>query len=283
MQVARSFRRVLVLGVLLGALPVGPAFAGEVIGRVVSIDGDVFAATPREEPRRLRCGDPIRREDTVTSTFGGRLGVLVGNVHARMGDGTQTRFDLSSEGAPSFFVSAGRLHVVDARVGDAPPVRISTPGFEAEATGLDTDLWVGDAESMSSTTLCESGADLHVTLGDGAGSVVTSPGQCTEIRARGDFGKQPRQLAPLGGAGEPCDDLLSPVALHYRDPGLVGSGLPLAFPDPRPVPDPPRGPCDGPVSTCVNVPTAASPASSPIPPVVEQPVVGCRIPGLCTR
>jgi hypothetical protein len=282
MQVGRSFRRALALAVLLGVLPIGPAFAGEVIGRVVSVDGDVFAEAPREEPRRLRCGDPIRREDMVTTTFGGRLGVLVGNVHARMGDGTQTRFDLTPEGAPTFFVTAGRLHVIDARVGDAPPVRISTPQLTAEATGMDTDLWVGDPDSLSATTLCESGADLHVTLGGGAGSVVTSPGQCAEIGPRGDFGKEPRQLAPLGGAGDPCSDLLSPVALHYRDPGLAVSPLPLAFPDPRPVPDPPRGPCDGPAAGCVTVPTAGSPTSPPVPPVVEQPVVGCQIPGLCT-
>jgi hypothetical protein len=255
MQLAGSFRRALALVLFLGVVPVSPASAGEVIGRVVSIDGDVFAEAPGEEPRRLRCGDPIRREDTVTTTFGGRLGALVGNVHARLGDGTQTRFEQTPEGAPSFFVTVGRLHVIDARVGDAP--------------------------SPSTTTLCESGADLHVTLGGGGGSVVTSPGQCAEIGPGGGFGKEPRQLAPLGGAGDPCDDLLSPLTLHYRDPGLLEPPVPLAFPDPRPVPDPPRGPCDDPGSGCVNVPVADPPAVAPVPPVVEQPVVGCQIPGLC--
>jgi hypothetical protein len=281
MQLARSFRRALALLLFLGVIPAAPASAGEVIGRVVSIDGDVFAETPGEDPRRLRCGDPIRREDTVTTTFGGRLGVLVGNVHARLGDGTQARFDQTPEGAPSFFVTVGRLHVIDARVGDAPPLRISTPDLDAEASGSDTDLWVGDAASPSTTTLCESGADLHVTLGGGRGSVVTSPGQCAEIGPGGSFGKEPRQLAPLGGAGDPCDDLLSPLTLHYRDPGLLEPPVPLAFPDPRPVPDPPRGPCDDPGSGCVNVPVADPPAVAPVPPVVEQPVVGCQIPGLC--
>jgi hypothetical protein len=281
MQVRRSFGRTLALVLFLGVPPVAPAFAGEVIGRVVSIDGDVFAQAPLEDPRRLRCSDPIRREDTVTTTFGGRLSVLVGNVHARMGDGTQTRFDLGPEGAPTFFVSVGRLHVVDARVGDPAPLRISTPGLSAEAAGADTDLWVGDPESGAATTLCESGADVHVTLADGA-SVITSPGQCAEIGPQGSFGKEPHQLAPLGAAGDSCSDLLSPVALHYRDPGLVASPLPLSFPDPRPVPDPPRGPCVDPGAGCVTVPTAGSPASPPIPPVVEQPVVGCQIPGLCT-
>jgi hypothetical protein len=280
MQVGRSFGRTLALALFLGALPVGPALAGEVIGRVVSIDGDVFAQAPLEDPRRLRCGDPIRREDTVTTTFGGRLGVLVGNVHARMGDGTQTRFDLTPEGAPTFFVTVGRLHVVDAREGDPPPLRISTESLHAVAAGSDTDLWVADPESLSATMLCESGAELHVTLGDRA-SVVTSPGQCAEIGPQGDFAKEPRQLAPLGGAGDSCHDLLSPVALHYRDPGPVGSPLPLAFPDPRPVPDPPRGPCNDP-GGCVTVPTAGLPPGLPVPPVVEQPVVGCQIPGLCT-
>lgn len=281
MQVGRSFRRALALAVFLGVCPVGPAWAGETIGRVVSIDGDVFAEAPREEPRRLRCGDPIRREDTVTTTFGGRLGALVGNVHVRLGDGTQTRFDLTTEGAPAFFVIVGRLHMIDARLGDPPPLQISSPGFRATATGSDTDLRVADPESSTATTLCESGADLLVSLADG-GSLVTSPGQCAEIGPRGDFGKRPRQLAPLGGAGEPCDDLLSPVALYYRDPGLAAPPRRLAFPDPRPLPDPPRGPCDNPGSGCVTVPSAGPPSSPPIPPVVEQPVVGCQIPGLCT-
>ena len=118
MHEAHRIRRALVLALLLGALPLEPALAGEVIGRVVSIDGDVFATAPAEDPRRLRCGDPIYREDTVTTTFGGRIGVLVDRVHARLGDGTRVGFDLTPEGAPAFLLAVGRLHVVDARTGE---------------------------------------------------------------------------------------------------------------------------------------------------------------------
>lgn len=282
MSVASSFPRALALALLLGTFPLGFARAEETIGRVVSIDGDVFAEAPGEEPRRLRCGDPIRREDTVTTTFGGRLGALVGSVHARLGDGTRTLFDRTPQGAPSFFVQVGRLHVIDARVGDPPPLSITTPQLSARATGSDTDVWVADTGALSATTLCEDGADVRVTLGGDAGSLVASPGQCAEVGVGGEFAKAPRQLAPLGGAGDPCDDLLAPVALHYRDPGLEEPPLRLGFPDPRPAPEPPRGPCQDPGSGCATVPTSGSPASPPLPPIVEQPVVGCQIPGLCS-
>lgn len=279
MHVGRHLGRGLALVAFLATLPVAPARAGEVLGRVVSIDGDVFAETPGEEPRRLRCGDGIQRQDTLTTTVGGRLGVLVGSVHARLGDATQTQVDRTPQGAPSFLVRAGRLHVIDARVGDPPPLRIATPQLRAEAAGSDTDVWVADTLERSATTLCEAGAEVQLSLAGAAGRFVTAPGQCAEIAA-GQFAKQPRQLAPLGGAGDPCDDLLSPVALHYRAAGLGAPPLPLHFPAPGPVPEPPRGPCDEPGAGCVAVPTAGSPPSSS-PPIVEQPVVGCQIPGLC--
>lgn len=281
MHGASSTRRALVLAVLLGTLPLEPALAEEVIGRVVSIDGDVFAAAPGEDPRRLRCGDPIYRGDSVTTTFGGRLGVLVDRVRARLGDGSRVGFDLTAEGAPAFFLATGRLQLVDARTGDPSPIRIATPRFEATAVGSDTDVWVADETPFATTTLCEASSDVRVRARDG-GSLVASTGQCLELGGEDAFAKQPRELAPLGATGEPCDDLLGPMALHPVGSGLAAPPLPLRSPDPRPFPEPPRGPCDEPGSGCVNVPTATPPATPPVPPVVEQPVVPCQIPGLCT-
>ncbi|MEN8182761.1 MAG: hypothetical protein ABFS46_09520 [Myxococcota bacterium] len=267
--------------VLLGLLPAA-ASSDEGLGRVISIDGDVFAEAPDGDPRRLRCRDTVRRGETVTTTVGGRLAVLVGDVYTRIGDASEVRFDETDAGAPDLHVSRGRLHLIDARVGDShPPVRVTTPELRAEATGADSEVWVADSGSFPGTALCEQAGELRAVLATGE-SLVTTAGQCSEVSSLGGFRKQPRELAPLGGAGDPCDELPIPVAGPTHTPPPPSTPLPGLFPDPSPVPDPPRGPCEIPGVGCGSIAVAPNPQPAPPgPPVVEQPVVGCTIPGLC--
>jgi len=97
-RVLRSLCGPLWAGVAVALVAAGAAAASadEPVARVVAVRGSATAQSPGEEPRPLRCNDPLRAGDRVATEPGASVSLLAGDVYA----GLDARTVATVDGAP---------------------------------------------------------------------------------------------------------------------------------------------------------------------------------------
>ncbi len=114
---------------------------GPVVGQVLSASGDAWVRGP-EGRRRARCGEPIRRCESVLTSPGANVGFLAWDVYVQVDRGSEVVLDPAGADA-GFAVGAGRARFVDTRSGEPGSLRLAPapgsvdPGVDVtvEATG----------------------------------------------------------------------------------------------------------------------------------------------------
>jgi len=277
---------ILLLALALGAAPLVAAAdapademggAAEPVGHVATLFGDVVAERPGEPPRPLHCRDTVYQGERLVTADDSRVGVLVGDVLARLGEGSALRVGRTADAAADISLEQGAVRVIDPRDAGAT-ARLAVLDARAKVLGNDAEAYVFAEKTGAYAMLCEWDAPLSV---DRAGeSTLAQPGKCV-IAKRGE----PLYLADAHEErlGTPAQDAcaLGPVigALDvHLSPADVAAG-PLLGPWSGKAggPEfPSRSPCDEPGSGCVL--GAAAPASVVVvePPVVIDDVV---VPG----
>ncbi len=136
---SRSFFRALALLAIGASFALqGPAQAAEEVGRVASVEGQATAAAPGEEPRALRCGDPVFADERVVTgaAAGLRIETLNG-AELQLGAGSGLHMNLA-HGELTHHLHRGVLRVWDGR--PAPGVRIAGPGGSEVAHAGDVEI-----------------------------------------------------------------------------------------------------------------------------------------------
>ena len=75
------------------------AAAGEPVGHAVSVRGSVFAQSPGEERRILKCRDPLYDGDRVFTLEESDVGIDAGSYHVRIGESSEAEVGRLSTGA----------------------------------------------------------------------------------------------------------------------------------------------------------------------------------------
>jgi ferric-dicitrate binding protein FerR (iron transport regulator) len=97
-----------------------------------------------------------RRSDrwTLTTSKGGRVGILSQDVYVQLDIDTQLAVR-SQSGGPELRVVSGAVRIVDTRLeADAPRFVIATPHFSAAGRGGDTEVWVSAAAGQNQSRIC---------------------------------------------------------------------------------------------------------------------------------
>jgi hypothetical protein len=270
----RSIRlpSILLLALALGATPLVAA-ADEVsapadpVGHVATLRGEVVAERPGEPPRKLQCRDTVYEGERLVTADDSRVGVLMGDVLARMGESSSLRVGRTGEAAPAVALEQGAVRVIDARDG-GPEVKLAVLDARAKVIGNDAEAYVFAEKTGRYAMLCEWDEPLEVDRGDE--SAVGQPGKCVIAKHReplyladahderlGPLAEDACALGPVIGA---LDVHLSPAdvaAGPLLGPWSGKAGGPLF---------PPRSPCDEPGSgACLGI--------------VDSPPIGGDVPG----
>ncbi len=272
---------ILLLALALAAAPLLAAAdevrgAAEPVGYVATLFGDVVAESPGEPPRILHCRDTVFPGERLVTADGSRVGVLMGDVLARLGEGSALRVGRTPDAAADISLEQGAVRVIDPRDAGAT-LRLAVLDARAKLLGNDAEAYVFAEKAGAYAMLCEWDAPLSVDRADE--SALAQPGKCVIAKRN-----EPLYLADAHDErlGTPAQDAcaLDPVigALDvHLSPADVAAG-PLLGPwsgKAGGLELPSRSPCDEPGSGCVR-----GVAPPPIV-VVEPPVVieGVDVPG----
>jgi hypothetical protein len=262
---------ILLLALALGAAPLvavadEPGGAAEPVGYVATLLGDVVAERPGEPPRRLHCRDTVYQGERLATADGSRVGVLMGDVLARLGEGSALRVGRTADAAADISLEQGAVRVIDPRDTGAT-ARLAVLDVQAKVLGNDAEAYVFSEKTGRYAMLCEWDAPLAVDRADE--SALAQPGKCVIAKRN-----EPLYLADAHDErlGTPAQDAcaLGPVigALDvHLSPADVAAG-PLLGPWSGKAggPEfPSRSPCDEPgAGTCFNV-LDPSPATGDVP------------------
>jgi hypothetical protein len=250
-----------VLALLLGVLASPPAArAGADIeagglGQIVALTGDVFAESTAARSRRLVCHDRIEAGETLTTSPGAQVALLIRDIYAKVGGGSTLWIGTTEEGALSFRLWGGQARMVDTRrAGDVAPFHLVTPHLETHALHSDTEVWVVSQNGGTHSRICERVGSLQVVRSSTGEEMATGAGDCT-VGVPGS-GLRFESAAPQGlsvSAGPSCDsdDVVGALASHFT-PGDVAAP-PIALPSFRPPHEEPglsRDPCHEPGPPC---------------------------------
>jgi hypothetical protein len=270
----RSIRvsSILLLALALGAAPLlavadDVGGAGEPVGHVATLLGDVVAERPGEPPRKLHCRDTVYEGERLVTTDGSRVGVLMGDLLARLGEGSALRVGRTADAAPDISLEKGAVRVVDPRDSGAT-ARLAALDARAKVLGNDAEAYVFAEKTGRYAMLCEWDAPLEVERADE--SELAQPGKCVIAKSR-----EPLYLADAHDErlGPPAQDAcaLGPVIGQldvHLSPTDVAAG-PLLGPwsgKAGGLEFPSRSPCDEPgAGTCFGI--------------LDPPPVGAEVPG----
>jgi hypothetical protein len=250
---------ILLLTLALGAAPwvavadEGGAAAGPV-GRVTTLFGDVVAERPGEPPRTLHCRDAVYQGERLVTADGSRVGVLMGDVLARLGEGSALRVGRTADEVADISLEQGAVRVIDLRDAGAT-ARLAVLDTRAKLLGNDAEAYVFAEKTGRYAMLCEWDAPLAVDRADE--SALAPPGKCVIAKR-----SEPLYLADAHDErlGPPAQDAcaLGPVigALDvHLSPADVAAG-PLLGPwsgKAGGLEFPSRSPCDEPGAGCLDV------------------------------
>jgi hypothetical protein len=219
--------------------------AAEPVGHVATLRGDVVAERPGEPPRKLHCRDPIYRGERLVTADGSRVGVLMGDVLARVGEGSALRVGRTAEGAADVSLEQGAVRVIDPR-DDGAEARLAVLDARAKLLGNDAEVYVFAEKTGRYAMLCEGDAPLAVDRGDE--SAVGQPGKCVIAKRR-----EPLYLADAHDErlGPPAEDACAPgpvigaLDLHLSPADVAAGPLLGPWSGKAGGPEfPPRSPCD---------------------------------------
>ena len=255
----------------------------EVVGRVVSVSGAVFAQAPGEERRALACRDSIYEGDRVLTLDDSDAGIDAGTYYARLAENTVVDIGRQSTGQPKLDLVDGYLRLIDAASGHGDPAELSTPGLRVARPGPDQEALVFREKVSVVSIVCAYEKPVSVARRTNPDIRMTAPsGKCVVGKPREDLyfaqASHP-QLAVL--VSNACEDLAMVSAGSRFSPGDValGSGVFAsasgAVGTPAPI-APPFGPglalpCSG---SCGSAPAVYVPGATSfplIPPILPTP------------
>lgn len=270
------------MALLLAASSI-PLFAqaddAAVAGRVTAVDGTATAQQPGDEPRTLRCGDPVYADDRLNTAKDARLGVLLGDVFAQLPADSALQLGHTADLTPDVRLEQGGVRLIDPRAGGAMGY-LAALDARAEVMGNDVEAYLFREKVGPYAMLCEWDAPLRVSRNDER--ELASPGNCivakqTEplyvakahdqrIAALADeiCEIDPGALAAL--AGDPARHLTpAAVAAAGPLPGVTSAGF--AESSPSSMGTFSASPCDSPGSGCATpIPlTAGGGGGGPFP------------------
>ncbi len=175
----------------------GAAAEGDVLGRVSSVAGEATAQRPGEAPRPLACGDPVYADDTLQTSAGGRVGVLLEDVAAHLAPATRVQLGRTDQAMPSARLEVGQVRMIDPRdTGD--PARLAALDTGAEVIGNDAEAYIFSEKVGPYAMLCDWDAPLPVDRGPE--TLSADPGQCVIAKP-----KEPLYLADAHETRIPAD------------------------------------------------------------------------------
>jgi len=248
MKAPTPLRCLPIAALLLAVPPFAGADEGEdAVGHVATLAGKAVATRPGEAPRELECRDPIYPGDKIETAEGARVGLLVGDLLAHVGQGSE----LQVESGDSLALQKGAVRVIDPRESGGH-ARLAVLDAEAEVLGNDAEGYVFREKTGGYAMLCEWDAPLSVARGPE--QKQAQPGECVIARSREPIyvakahderlGSPDEDLCSLGPVIGALDLHLSPLDVALGPPGSPWSGVPAQFASP------PRSPCDVPGAPC---------------------------------
>ena len=243
---------ILLLALALGAAPLVAVAddvggAAQPVGHVATLLGRVVAERPGEPPRPLHCRDTVYQGERLVTADDSRVGVLLGDVLARLGEGSALRVGRTADAAAAVTLEQGAVRVIDPRDTGAT-AQLSVLGARAEVLGNDAEAYVFAEKTGRYAILCEWDAPLPVARADE--SAVAQPGKCVIAKR-----SEPLYLADAHDErlGTPAEDAcaLGPVIgaldLHLSPTDVAMGPLLGPWSGKAGGPEfPPRSPCDEP-------------------------------------
>lgn len=253
------------------ALPAA-ADASAPLGQVAAVAGQPNAVGAEGAPRALVCGDGVYGGDRITTDASSRVGLLVGDALAYVGEGS----DVSVAADGTLHLHAGKLRMVDP-IGDEIAGRIAAVDAETRIRGNDAEAYVVKEKIGRYAMLCEWDEPLPVTRGEE--EKVAQPGECVIAKPGEPLYTAKTHDERIGDLGEdhcPFGDVPT-RDLADRLPLLDVAAVP---PDFDPVPPvspglPVLDPCDNPGSGC-----GAAATSAPVTVIIEPDPGTGGIPGV---
>ncbi len=286
LPVLRRSLQALLLCVLLmpGAAVVSES--RQLVGRVVSVRGAVFAQSPGEQRRVLECRDAIYEGDHVLTLDGSDSGIDAGTYYIALGENTLVEVGRQSTGQPKLDLVDGHLRLIDSAGGNGDPAELSTPGLRVARPGPDQDALVFSEKAGVVSMVCAYQQPVSVARRTNPGSrLAATPGGCVVGKPREDLysaqASHPQlavlmrdaceelAMVPVGNRFSPGDVALGPALFAGTTGGGEGPGG--AAPPPA---VPPFGP--GPTLPCSGSCGTGAPTSGPtnfpfVPPVLPLP------------
>ncbi len=191
---ARSlFFMVILVMLLLGVLPLlaradaAPAGSvGKAIGYVVSAQGDAVAKTPDGSERPLLCGTPVHEGELLKTYGGAQIGILAGEVLAKLGEESQVEVARTPEGTPHFALLAGQVRLIDTRSSAETPLQLTTPHALSFVRGGDVEASLVELpDHVPYSLVCGWRAAFEIQRRGGEEKNLAEPGQCAMVRAMG--------------------------------------------------------------------------------------------------
>ena len=218
--------RVFLLCALLLPSTTAASESREVVGRVVSVRGAVFAQAPGEERRILECRDSVYEGDRVLTLDDSDAGIDAGSYYLRLVENTVIDVGRQSTGQPKLDVVDGYIRLVDSAAGNGPPAELSTPGLRVARPGPDQEALVFLEKAAVVSIVCAFEDPVSVTRRTDPGNRMTAtPGRCV-------VGK-PREALYVAQASHPqiavlisdaCEELAMVSAGSRFLPGDVALG-----------------------------------------------------------
>lgn len=287
MSMTTRRNRAIFVALLLAALSF-PLFAqaegAAVAGRVTAVDGAATAQQPGQEPRSLRCGDPVYADDRLDTAEGAHLGVLLGDVLAQLPAESTLQLGHTADLTPDVRLEQGGVRLIDPRDAGALGY-LAALDVRAEVMGNDVEAYIFTEKVGPYAMLCEWDAPLRVSRDEER--ALASPGNCViaknleplyvaqahdeRIAALADQVCEidPGALAAL--AGDPARHL-TPAAVAAAGPlaGVASAGFGKSTPSSLDVFSPES--CDSPGSGCASpIPlTAGGGGGGPFPAPTPQ-------------
>jgi hypothetical protein len=233
---------------------VGGGAVGGVVGHVATLAGEAAAERPGAPPRPLRCTDPVHAGERVVTPEGGRVGVLVGDVLAQLGEKSAVRVDETSGGTADLTLEQGAVRVIDPRDAGAE-ARLAALDARAAVLGNDAEAYVFAEKAGPYAMLCEWDQPLTVARADE--SAVAQAGRCVVAKRREPLYLADAHAERLGApAVDACarDSVIGGIDLHLSPTDVAAGPLlgPWSGPG-TPLTLPPRSPCDDPGAGCATI------------------------------
>jgi len=250
--------RILLLALALGGAPLASQAddegAAQPVGHVATLRGDVVAERPGEPSRTLHCRDTVYQGERLVTAAGSRVGVLLGDVLARLGEGSVLRVGRTAEEVADISLEQGAVRVIDPRESGAT-ARLAVLDARAKLLGNDAEAYVFAEKTGRYAMLCEWDAPLEVGRADE--SALAQPGKCV-IAKRSEplyladaheerLGPPAQDACALGPVIGMLDVHLSPadVAVGPLLGPWSGKASGLEFPSRSPCDEPGAGTCFG--------------------------------------